>query len=136
MIVCDTGPLVAAVDADDHHHRECLDFLETVEGPIVVPVTVAVEVCQLVERVRGAGPEAAFLRSLVGDDLHLEGVGPSDLTRAAELVETYADLPLGMVDATVVAVAERLGVTELATLDRRDFSVVRPAHIEAFTLLP
>lgn len=136
MIVCDTGPLVAAVDADDHHHRECLDLLETVEGPIVVPVTVAVEVCQLVERARGAGPEAGFLRSLVAGDLHLEEVGSGDLARAADLVETYADLPLGMVDASVVAVAERLAVTELATLDRRDFSVVRPVHTEAFILLP
>ncbi|MDQ2738090.1 MAG: VapC toxin family PIN domain ribonuclease, partial [Actinomycetota bacterium] len=45
-------------------------------------------------------------------------------------------LPLGAVDATVIAVAERLGITEIATLDRRHFSVVRPAHVEAFTLLP
>ena len=136
MIVCDTGPLVAAVDADDHHHDECLELLETVEGPLIVPVTVAVEVCQLVERVRGAAAEAAFLRSLVGGDLVLEPIGPGDLARAAELVDTYADLPLGMVDASVVAVAERLRITELATLDRRHFSVVRPTHAAAFTLVP
>ncbi|MGH9092130.1 MAG: type II toxin-antitoxin system VapC family toxin [Acidimicrobiales bacterium] len=136
MIVCDTGPLVAALDADDHHHRECLELLEAVVGPLVVPVTVAVEVCQLIERARGAGPEAGFLRALATGELRLEAVGTADLARAADLVATYADLGLGMVDATVVAVAERLGVTELATLDRRDFTVVRPAHVDAFTLLP
>ncbi len=103
---------------------------------MVVPVTVAVEVCQLVERVRGASPEASFLRSLVTGDFRLEPIGPTDVSRAAELVETYADLRLGMVDATVVAVAERLNVAELATLDRRHFTVVRPAHTAAFTLLP
>jgi hypothetical protein len=52
------------------------------------------------------------------------------------LVRTYANLPLGTVDAAVVATAERLRVHEIATVDRRDFTIVRPAHIEAFTLLP
>ena len=51
-----------------------------------------------------------------------------------ELVARYADLPLGTVDATVVAAAERLGITAIATTDRRHFSVVRPAHAEAFEL--
>ncbi|GAA5767182.1 hypothetical protein Aros01_03684 [Streptosporangium roseum] len=54
----------------------------------------------------------------------------------SELVEVYADLPLGVVDASVIAVAERLGLTEVATLDRRHFTVVRPRHVDAFTLLP
>jgi predicted nucleic acid-binding protein len=59
-----------------------------------------------------------------------------DLARVAELVRRYADLPLGTVDASVVATAERLGLHEIATVDRRDFTVVRPAHVDAFTLLP
>ena len=54
----------------------------------------------------------------------------------AELVETYADLPLGTVDASIVATAERLGEASVATLDRRRFTIVRPAHVEALTLLP
>jgi hypothetical protein len=54
----------------------------------------------------------------------------------AELVRTYADLPLGAVDAAVVATAERLGASDLATLDRRHFSIVHPSHVGSFTLLP
>jgi uncharacterized protein len=54
----------------------------------------------------------------------------------AELIETYQDFPLGGADASVVTVAERLGVARIATLDRRHFSVVRPQHLAAFTLLP
>ena len=54
----------------------------------------------------------------------------------AELVETYLDLPLGVVDAAVVAVAERLNLTEVATIDHRHFTVVRPRHVQSFTLLP
>lgn len=60
----------------------------------------------------------------------------SDLSRAHSLIERYADLDLGIVDATVIALAERLGEHKVATLDHRHFSVVRPAHRPAFTLLP
>ena len=59
-----------------------------------------------------------------------------DYRRAAELVRTYSDLPLGTTDATVIALCERLGLSEVATLDRRHFTVVRPRHVEALTLLP
>ncbi len=54
----------------------------------------------------------------------------------AQLIEIYADLGLGLVDASIVAVAERLNLTEIATMNRRDFAVVRPAHCNAFELLP
>ncbi len=80
--------------------------------------------------------EAGFLRSLSGGRLVAEHATETDLARAAALVDTYADLRLGTVDSTVVAVAERLGATEIVTLDRRHFSVVRPQHVPAFTLLP
>jgi uncharacterized protein len=54
----------------------------------------------------------------------------------ADLVETYADLPLGTVDACVIAVAEHLGTSTIETLDRRHFTVVRPSHVDAFELVP
>jgi len=63
-------------------------------------------------------------------------VEPGDWLRIAELVAKYADLPLGTVDASVVAAAERLRVTTVATFDRRHFGTVRPRHIETFALLP
>jgi len=53
-----------------------------------------------------------------------------------ELILQYADFPLGAVDASVIAVAERFGVARVATLDRRHFSVVKPTHVPALTLLP
>jgi len=63
-------------------------------------------------------------------------VVPRDWLRIAELAAVYRDLPLGTADASVVAAAERLGITRVATLDRRHFSVVRPLHVDAFDLLP
>ena len=59
-----------------------------------------------------------------------------DTERMAELVEAYASLGLGGVDAAVIAIAERLNVATVATLNRRDFAVVRPRHVNALTLIP
>jgi len=68
--------------------------------------------------------------------VRVEQLDSEDLLRMAELVIQYADLPLGSVDASVIAVAERLGVTTVMTIDRRHFTVVRPRHVDAFNLLP
>jgi predicted nucleic acid-binding protein len=81
--------------------------------------------------------EASFLRSLRTDRFTVVEPTDADLGRAAELVLTYADLPLGGTDGLVVAAAERLGLTTVATLDRRHFSVVRPLHADdSFELVP
>ena len=87
---------------------------------------------------KGLGPEteAGFLRSVGNGELAVEILRAEDYLRAAELVRTYGDLRLGMVDASVVAVAERLGATTIATVNRRDFLVVRPRHATAFELVP
>ena len=136
MLLADTGPLVAGANSRDRHHQACADLLLNDPGPIAVPGPVVVEVCQLLASRQGADAEATFLRTLGAGDLQVVDLEPADYTRAAQLVEQYADLPLGAVDATVIAVAERFRVSEIATLDRRHFSVVRPAHVDAFTLLP
>jgi predicted nucleic acid-binding protein len=94
------------------------------------------EVAYLLETRLGAEAEVRFLGDLAEGNLITDPVQPADWIRIAELVAAYRDLPLGTVDASVVASAERLGVVQLATLDRRHFTVVRPAHAEAFEILP
>lgn len=101
-----------------------------------MPGPVLTEVCYLLESRRGPHVEAAFLDSLSRRELELVGLVPRDLARMADLVKTYGDMPLGGVDASVVAVAERLGIRTVATLDRRHFGVVRPRHVDTFELLP
>jgi predicted nucleic acid-binding protein len=102
----------------------------------VVPTRVITEVAYLIGSRPGAEPEVRFLGDVAGGAFAVEPVAPSDWLRIAELVSRYRDLPLGTVDASVVAAGERLGITELATVDRRHFSVVRPNHTGGFTLLP
>ncbi len=77
-----------------------------------------------------------FLRSLADGDFSAVELTSTDYARMAELVATYGDLPLGTTDASVVAIAERLKLIEVATLDRRHFTVIRPNHVNALTLLP
>ncbi|MBA3490380.1 MAG: PIN domain-containing protein [Longispora sp.] len=135
-IVVDAGPLIAVLNADDNDHDSCLSLLNSVSGPLLVPAPVIVEVAWMTEKFRGSEAEAAFLRSLNSGEVEMVALNSEDIERMAELVTIYADLPLGSVDASVIAVAERLGVRQVATLDRRHFTVVRPRHVEAFTLLP
>jgi predicted nucleic acid-binding protein len=103
---------------------------------LIVPAPILTEVCYLASTRLGAVAEAAFLESLAAGELQLEATTPSDLARMADLVRTYADFPLGAVDASVVATAERLGATRVATIDHRHFHAIRPKHCPAFELLP
>jgi uncharacterized protein len=80
--------------------------------------------------------ESLFLRSLAEGDFTPVELTAADYVRMADLVVRYASLPLGTTDASVIAVAERLELTEVATLDRRHFTVVRPNHVDALALLP
>jgi predicted nucleic acid-binding protein len=97
---------------------------------------VVTEVVYLLGTRLGHEAEIRFLGDFAAGNLIAEPVAAADWLRIAELVRTYRDLPLGSVDASVLAAAERLDVAEIATLDRRHFTVVRPAHVAALMLLP
>jgi uncharacterized protein len=136
MLLCDTGVLLAAGNSKDHAHRACVRLLRQAEAPLLVPSPVLGEVGYLLQPRVGPQAEATFLQSFGGDGFHVSELEDGDIRRMAELVEAYMDLPLGIVDAAVIAIAERLRLTEIATLDQRHFGVVRPSHTRAFTLLP
>jgi hypothetical protein len=99
-------------------------------------VLVVSEVAHLVATRLGVEPEIRFLGDLAAGTLTTGPVLAGDWLRMAQLTARYSDLPLGTVNASVVAAAERLNVREVATLDRRHFTVVRPHHVPAFELLP
>ena len=103
---------------------------------MLVPQTVVAEVGYMLAAWVSTEVEAKFLDAVAAEDFEVVNLTSADFARMAELVRGYDDLPLGTTDASVIAVAERLGVREIATLDRRHFTTVRPSHAEAFTLLP
>lgn len=136
MIVVDTGPVVAAANRKDDFHQASIDLLETAPGPLLLPSPLVAEIGYMLGSRAGAKVESGFLRDVAEGVYQVEPVTEADAHRAADLVEKYADLPLGTADAFVVAVAERHGARDVATLDRRHFSIVKPAHVDRFTLLP
>jgi predicted nucleic acid-binding protein len=106
------------------------------KGKLIVPSAVIPEACYLLNIYLGQSAEIAFIHSLINKELNIEHFNANDLIRCADLLKQYDDLGLGFVDATVIAISERLKIREILTTDRRHFSAVKPKHCEAFTLLP
>jgi uncharacterized protein len=127
---------VAAAIEDDPDHTRCVAFFDATEETLVVPQLVLAEAGYLVGKLAGPVAEVAFVRRLSADQVELPGVNRDDLRRMGELMETYADLRLGIVDAAVMAIAERPDIRTIATIDLRDFSVVRPRHVPHFEIVP
>ncbi|MBM3676656.1 MAG: PIN domain-containing protein [Actinobacteria bacterium] len=135
-LVCDTGPLLALLDADDPHHEACVAMVEEVAEDILIPAPVLVELDYWVRKALDVAIWQMFVEDVVRGAYRVLATTSADLLRAAHLEDQYASLRLGFVDAAVIAQCERLGETRVATLDRRHFGVVRPAHCETLTLLP
>ncbi|MDH4044229.1 MAG: PIN domain-containing protein [Gemmatimonadota bacterium] len=134
--MADTGALYALAESADVWHARVVDWWSAAPRDVAVPVTVVPEVTYLLGRRLGAEAEEAFVRALARGELRVEELADADWSRVADLMVAYADLPLGFVDASIVAMAERLEVTEVLTTDRKHFGVVRPRHVERLTLLP
>jgi hypothetical protein len=135
LILCDSGPLLAVLDGDDPRHAEATAFFARTHEAVAAPASVVFELAGLVSRRLDARAVARFAESVASGELRMVDTLRADMQRAGALVVEYASLRLGLVDATIVAVAERLGVRTLASFDWRHFGVVRPRH-GPLTLVP
>jgi uncharacterized protein len=135
-VVADTGPLYALVDRSDAWHARVVDWWQRKPKGVLVPVTVLPEVSYLLLKRIGAAAEHAFIRALADGEFAVEPLEPDDIERAANLMSQYEDLPLGFVDATIVAIAERLNVRGILTTDHKHFGVIQPVHVKRFALSP
>jgi len=124
------------MDRDDAWHSRVRAWWARSRDDVLVPVVVLPEVAYLLGRRIGADAELAFARAISDGEFVLEGLAVEDVERAAELMGIYIDTPLGLVDACVVAAAERLDIVSVLTVDRRHFSLVRPRHVPTLRLLP
>lgn len=135
-LVFDTGPLLAALDAADPDHGACAGLVTATSEDRVIPALVLAELDYWCAR--RLTPEAwfTFLDDVLAGVYQVEAPGIADLKRCRDLQAHYRDLSLGVVDASVIALVERLGEPKVATLDQRHFRTVRPAHVDALRLLP
>jgi predicted nucleic acid-binding protein len=135
-VVADTGPIYALIDASDGWHERVAAWWGSGRRRVVVPAPVLPEVCYLLQTRIGVAAEEAFVRAVADGEFVIEHLEDEDFARIADLVHAYRDLPLGFVDASIVAVAERVATREILTTDRRHFGVVRPRHTKVLTLVP
>jgi predicted nucleic acid-binding protein len=124
VIVADTGAVIALVDADDRHHPAMRTLFELNRAQWVIPWAALPEIDYLLATHVGSVAQDAFLADLAHGAFAVEWGRPEDLVRARALHAKYRALRLGLVDGSVIAVAERIGADAIATLDVRHFGAV------------
>lgn len=135
-LLLDTGFLYALLNRTEQNHERVLAVTQAIHEPVVLPVPAITEVAYLLLRDVGSDAVADFIASLATTDLVLESPQIDDYSRASEVIRRYGDGHVDFVDAMIVAMAERLSITRILTLDVRHFAMFRPSHCEAFELLP
>jgi len=132
--IVDAGPLLASLDRRDPDHVRSAEVLRRRDLDLVIPTLVIAEVAHFAALRLGPGGEAAFARGLSA--FEVEAPTLEDWPLIADLVERYADFPLGTVDASIAVLADRLDTDLIITLDRRHFGAIRSPQGRSFQLLP
>lgn len=135
MILTDAGPLVALIDADERAHQACVEALDSAGLPMITTWPAFTEAMYLLHRAGGWRAQAMLWRLVQQGHLTIDDLDAAAVGRAADLMELYADRPMDLADATLVAVAERDRIRQIFTLDR-DFGMYRRGRSGTFDLLP
>jgi len=132
----DTGFFYALLNQQENQHVRVVAASKRVKETIYLPTPIIVEVAYLILRDLGAGALAEFIDSLPDSGFGLIEPTTIDFRRAAAIIRQYADAHIDFADAILVAMAERLSITKILTIDQRHFRLFRPVHCIAFELLP
>jgi predicted nucleic acid-binding protein len=135
-LIADSGAIYALYDSRDRHHPAVTRVIENETGAIIVPMAILAEIDYLLRIRLGSRAVSRFLEGIAIGGFALEPFTSTDVNRCQSLLETYADLDLGLADSSVISTAERRGVRRILTIDERHFRVVRSADGKPFTLLP
>jgi uncharacterized protein len=135
MTLVDAGPLVAMIDAGEPDHERCVSALDTIRLPLLTTWPVLTEAMHLVGRAGSWGAQKALWKLVLNEDLQVTA-SPRDTTdRIAKLMERYADRPMDLADASLVALAEERNLKRIFTLDS-DFEIYRLHGRSRFELVP
>lgn len=135
-MIVDTSALLAYFDADEPDHEAFSAAFAESPGPFVVSPYVVAEVDYLIATRLGVREETTALGELSNGAWDLASIDIADLAKIVSVIEQYADQEIGAADASNVVLAERYQTTEIATLDRRHFDVLRPLTGGYFDILP
>ncbi len=132
----DSGFLYSALNKKENLHETTTQILSSVYEEIIYPIPAITETAYLILRDLGIDSLAKFLDDLPEMKLVFEAPTDEDYKRAAQLIRKYHDINIDFVDVLIVAIAERLNITKILTIDRRHFGLFRPDHCSAFEILP
>jgi uncharacterized protein len=135
-LIADSGAVYALYDVRDRSHAAVAEVVQKETGAIVIPMAILAEIDYLLRVRLGSRAVDRFLEGIAVGGFSLEPLTSPDVRRCQTLLKTYADLDLGLADASVIAAAERKGVRRILTVDLRDFRAVRAIDGKPFTLLP
>ena len=135
-IIADTSYVYALYRQIDARHQRAMQFASTNTESVILPDVILPELGFLFKRDLGYDGVVRFLNEFRHSDSLFEPLLNTDLQRVFEIAERYASAELDVVDCCIIALAERLNITRIATFDRRDFGIVRPRHVPYFELLP
>ncbi len=133
--LADTDFVVSVIIQSDVRHEACLQVLRQ-ESKVYITQPTLAEIAYMLRRERGNLMVSRFLTGLSKSKYALIYLLREDVNRTADLLREYADSRVDFVDASIAAVAERLQITRILTLDQRDFHIIRPRHRDYFELLP
>jgi uncharacterized protein len=134
-VLADSGFVVALANRTDQRHTEIRPVYNQY-AKIFLPQLVLVEVAYLIGRDAGIETVVKFLKGLPVSRFEVIEASVQDIQRTAQILEQYADSKVDFVDAIIMAMAERLSIRTILTIDQRDFRIFRPTHCESFTLKP
>jgi len=134
-VIADTSYVVAVAINTDSQHPQCL-AVHRLQQTILLPQSVLAEVAFMLTRAGGKRATIGFFMGLSQSKYRPIPLRTEDFIRAAEILQKYHDSRVDFVDATIAAVAERLLIKTILTLDRRDFGLIRPTHVDNFEILP
>jgi predicted nucleic acid-binding protein len=134
-MILDTSGLVAAFDPDQIDHMACAEALRGARDIVLSPFVLG-ELDYFVRRDRSTTDELALLAEVQSGALPLAEFSPADVGAARAVIEHYADLDIGLTDASLVVLAHRFDTHDLLTLDHRHFRAVRALDGKPFRLLP
>jgi predicted nucleic acid-binding protein len=136
VIVCDTSGLVAAYSAPDRRRDRIVDLVSSEPDALILSPFVLAELDYLIGTRASVRDEMKVLSDVAAGVYTLAEFGPDDVRQAAELVERYESMRIGITDASLVVLAARYATTRILTLDERHFRAIRPLRGDAFTILP
>jgi len=136
VILLDTSGLLAAIDGSQRRHTACVDVLRGSDEPLLLSPFVLAELDYLLATRVGVRAETELLSEVARGAYRLEPFGSEDVEEARQIIERYADLGIGLADASIVVLAGRYRTRDVLTLDHRHFRVLRRPNGRPFRVRP